>query len=245
MLVTLPSVIITTCSKIPALGHKSSAGCTAVGVVCLFRIESAQKLIVPLFPVIKKLNMRGIFRHLCNPLPGHNYSNLVHPTLYCAFRSFICVSFSISIIQRVIETLSFVCFVMYEGYFLPVKTPKCSQFPSGIIRDITLSVWDGTQRWWDLVYIAALRLRFLHSNPVLPKILPSSGLGLADYSIGVRSMHNHLASRAGLPGTSASISRDSRVLGVKQVILDSLPLLVHAMLSNLICSSCCAMTPMI
>lgn len=59
-------------------GGASIVSCTAGSVLCLCCISLAPKFIAPLFPVMKRLNMRTIRRRLCDVLMDSKYLSLAH-----------------------------------------------------------------------------------------------------------------------------------------------------------------------
>lgn len=62
------SVIIVTNCGILTLGRRASVGRTAVDLLCMCLFATVLKRMISLLNVIKSLNMRMLFRHLCDAL---------------------------------------------------------------------------------------------------------------------------------------------------------------------------------
>lgn len=164
MIVRWPSVIVTTCCAIPALGRGSNVSCTLVHMACFCRVASVPRLTLSLFAAMKRSNMRTIFLRLCHVLMGNRYPKLVrhvvlrHPLVPCG-------SLHSSIVGHITAPLSSVCLVMCGRYLLARTTSNCSPFCGRIGQGLTLWFRVACKSWRGLDFFAFLPFRYLDITP--------------------------------------------------------------------------------
>lgn len=166
VIVPWPSVIVTTCSAITALGGGSNLGCTVMDVACLFHVASVSWMILLSLPSTRRSDMRRIWRCFRSVLMGSWYPKLGLSLFLYVVHTVTCISPNPLIIGRVTTTISFVLFVTYSGYLLAGITSHCLPYHRHEGRVMTSRLRVGGKNWSCLDGFLFQLLRSLHINPV-------------------------------------------------------------------------------